>query len=161
VTLTPAASPVTLAGRVYYDADADGVQDAGEPGIPGSTIQVVWHGPDGVLGGTDDQTFTTTTDDAGDWSLPNLPAGNFTVTATATYDLDGDPADGSTFRELAAGESATDVDFGYRGDATIGDRVWYDVDGDGVQDASAADGFEPGIAGATVTLTFGGADGDL
>jgi hypothetical protein len=38
----------------------------------------------------------------------------------------------------------------------VGDRVWFDVDKDGVQDTG-----EPGLVGVPVTLTWAGADGDL
>ena len=43
---------------------------------------------------------------------------------------------------------ATDVDFGFRRPASIGDRVWNDLDGDGVQD-----GGEPGLVGWQVNIT--------
>src|SRR5262249_15074913 len=145
----------SIGDLVWHDLDGDGAQDANEPGLPAVAVRLTWLGFDGATGGGDDVVFTTTTDAGGHYSFANLPAGNFRVdvlaatlpdNAAATYDLEGG-GDGSALRALAAGETATDVDFGYRGDATIGDRVWYDVDGDGVLDASAADGFEPGITG--------------
>ncbi|NCC37594.1 MAG: hypothetical protein EOM24_37135, partial [Chloroflexia bacterium] len=40
------------------------------------------------------------------------------------------------------------IDFGIFNDARLGDRVWLDVDGDGIQDASETSG----IAGVTVTI---------
>ena len=49
---------------------------------------------------------------------------------------------------------ATDVDFGYTGIGSIGDRIWYDLDADGVQDAG-----EPGLANVTVNLLGAGQDG--
>lgn len=159
----------SLGDRIWHDRDADGVQDAGEPGIPAVVVNVTWLGFDGTAGGGDDVNYTATTDANGNYTIPNLPAGAFVVTvdtatlpdnAIQTFDLNGG-LDHSATRTLGIGENATDVDFGYRGNATIGDRVWYDVDGDGVQDNTAGDGFEPGIPGATVTLTFGGDDGDL
>ena len=95
--------------------------------------------------------------------MGSLPSGNYQVDVTGglptnltqTYDLNG-PLDDSALRALGIGEVATDVDFGYAGAASIGDTVWYDVDGDGTQNND-----EPGIAGVTVTLLFGGNDGDL
>ena len=74
--------PVTLGDRVYFDYDKDGVQDADETGITNIPVEVVWLVPDGVLGGGDDQTFTTTTGANGIWSVSNLPPGSFRVTAT-------------------------------------------------------------------------------
>ena len=60
---------------------------------------------------------------------------------------------------LAAGQNATGIDFGYSASAptatsAIGDRVWSDTNGNGVQDAG-----EPGIANVAVTLTGAGTDG--
>ncbi|MCP5019011.1 MAG: hypothetical protein GY938_27590, partial [Ketobacter sp.] len=42
-----------------------------------------------------------------------------------------------------------DYDFGYIAPGSLGDLVWFDVDGDGTDNG----GLEPGIAGVTVTLT--------
>ncbi len=46
------------------------------------------------------------------------------------------------------------LDMALRGAASLGDRVWADENGDGVQDPG-----EPGLAGATVTATWFGPDG--
>ena len=51
---------------------------------------------------------------------------------------------------LVAGAAYLDADFGYKPDANyavLGDTVWYDVDGDGLQDAG-----EVGIGGVTVQV---------
>ncbi len=77
-----------------------------------------------------------------------LPAG-----VSATYDLDGATASTAT-TSLFSGQNRTDVDFGYRGTASIGDFVWLDKDGDGAQDVG-----EPGLANVTVTVTWAGQDG--
>jgi uncharacterized repeat protein (TIGR01451 family) len=160
----------TLGDRVWHDLNNNGVQEAGEPGIPGVRVTLVWHGVDDALGGGDDLTLTATTDAGGNYTFINLPGGSYTATVNTadlpddfsqTFDLDGTATAHTAATALTTGQNRTDVDFGYRGTATLGDRVWYDVDGDGVQDNSAADGFEPGIAGAVVTLVFGGDDGDL
>jgi hypothetical protein len=45
-------------------------------------------------------------------------------------------------------------DFGYRGTASLGDRVYVDADADGVQDTN---GLEPSLPGVTVTLVWAGA----
>jgi uncharacterized repeat protein (TIGR01451 family)/fimbrial isopeptide formation D2 family protein len=156
----------SLGDRVWIDSDGDGTQDAValEPGLPGVGVTLTWFGRDGVVGGGDDVIFTTTTDNAGNYQFVNLPAGNFQVdinpatlpsNVTQTFDLNG-PLDNSATRTLTTGENATDVDFGYRGAASIGDTVWYDVDGNTVQNNA-----EPGIPGATVTLTWSGPDGIL
>ena len=91
--------------------------------------------------GGDDLIYTTTTGANGIYGFSNLPSGNLRADVNpaslpsnlaATYDLNGAP-DGSATRALTIGENATDVDFGYRGPASIGDTVWNDVDGNGAQ----------------------------
>ncbi|MCB0075758.1 MAG: hypothetical protein KDE20_30105, partial [Caldilineaceae bacterium] len=109
--------------------------------------------------------FTTTTGADGIYTFPYVPPSDgsgYTATVTTppagstqTYDLDGTGTADTAVASLAAGEARTDVDFGYQGTASLGDRVWRDDDGDGIQDAG-----EPGIPGLTVTLTGNDAYGD-
>jgi fimbrial isopeptide formation D2 family protein/uncharacterized repeat protein (TIGR01451 family) len=158
--------PVSLGDRVYFDFDADGAQDAGEPGIPGASIEVLWLGPDGAIGGGDDRTFTTTTGTDGIWTVDNLPPGSYRVTSTlpANFTLTDSLDNGGAASAVnpvtvstTSGVNRTDVDFGYRGNASLGDRVYIDQDGDGVQDAN-----EVGLPGVTVTLRLdGNNDGDF
>ncbi|NOK83600.1 MAG: hypothetical protein GFH27_549305n176 [Chloroflexi bacterium AL-W] len=159
----------SLGDRIWYDADNDRVQDASETGLGGVTVNLVWYGPDGVPGGGDDVTSTTTTDANGIYTFDNLPAGTYNVqvdTGTLpgsitnpTYELDG-TLDATTVVELGAGQDRTNIDFGYTdGDtsantASIGDRLWIDLNGDGVQDPN-----EPGLPGVAVLLTWYGPDG--
>ncbi|MBH0130351.1 SdrD B-like domain-containing protein [Salinibacterium sp. NK8237] len=148
---------------VWFDQDKDGVQDSNEPGLPGVTVTVVSGGLDGDLATTDDNiTYTTTTDAAGGYTVALLPAGPYTVTVSGAptgFELVSDPiggADATSNVILGAGEDNEDQDFGYAGTGSIGDFVWLDRDGDGDQDSG-----EPGIVGATVELTWLGADGEL
>jgi uncharacterized protein YfaS (alpha-2-macroglobulin family) len=92
----------------------------------------------------------------GNYSFAGLAAGTYSVKVvtstlpagvTQTYDLDGvSTASKATFT-LAAGANRTDVDFGYRGTFSIGDRVWNDSNSNGRQDSG-----EAGISGVTVQL---------
>lgn len=130
-----------LGDRIWSDVNADGIQDVGEPGIAGATVALSTGA-------------TTTTDANGYYSFPDLPAGTYTVTVTVpsgwvpTYDLDGVGTPGTAVVTLAAGSVTDTVDFGYQErTASVGDRVWRDDDGDGVQDSG-----EPGLAGVTVAL---------
>ncbi|MCU7846813.1 MAG: carboxypeptidase regulatory-like domain-containing protein [Candidatus Thiodiazotropha sp. (ex Lucinoma kastoroae)] len=65
----------SLGDKVWYDADADGLQDANEMGIAGVTVTLKGGGTDGVLGTADDTTETTTTNAAGNYLFDNLNAG--------------------------------------------------------------------------------------
>lgn len=155
----------TLGDFVWNDNNGDGVQDANEPGIPNASVTLIWFGQDATLGGGDDVTFNTITYATGAYQFTGLPSGDFSVSIsaatlpgnlTSTFDLDGTGTPNTTLVSLADGELRDDVDFGYQGNASVGDTIWYDLDGDGTQDVG-----EPGIDGATVTLVFGGADGNL
>jgi hypothetical protein len=142
----------SIGDRLWYDTDADGVQDSGEPGLPGTTVE--------LLNSAGTVIATTTAGADGIYKFSNLAAGSYTVRVVAstlpvggvapTYDLDGTGTPNTAAVTLAGGASRTDVDFGYRGTRTLGDRVWNDVDGDGVQDSG-----EPGINGVTVHLFLG------
>ncbi|MGI9529257.1 MAG: SdrD B-like domain-containing protein, partial [Acidimicrobiia bacterium] len=146
---------------VWLDTNGDGAQDAGELGIPDVPVQLTWPGEDGVLGGGDDETFLTTTDSSGMYLFEGLPPGEYQVdvigglpsAADNTFDEQG-PLDSSAVVNLSNGESHLTTDFGYQGTATIGDTVWWDLNGDDVIDSG-----EPGIPGVEVTLTYGGVDG--
>ena len=157
--------PGAVGNRVWNDYNGNGVQDPGEPGINGVTVELIDSG--GSIVASD----TTNTD--GNYSITNIPAGNYTVRVddtslpgglTPTYDLDGIATPNETAITIVGGETRTDVDFGYQGNVSIGDRVWNDANGNGIQDPG-----EPGITGVKVqllddsgnpiTTTVTGADG--
>ena len=150
--------------RVWLDSNGDGVQDAGEPGIPGVTVTVTSAGVDGLLGTADDIVRTTVTGADGAWLVTGLPAGLTRVAVTGglpsgvtqTFDSDGTTTPGVSELVLVDGTTDRLQDFGYRGANSIGDRVWVDVDADGVQDTG-----EPSLPGVTIEVTFFGADGVL
>ena len=163
----------SLGDQVWFDADANGLFDGGEPGLAGVTIEVVWFGPDGAQGGGDDVVLpTVTTDAAGTYGLSGLPDGSFSVGVasgvpvgadTPTYDGDslGAEPDGlSIVAELGVGDPAPAADlgqdFGFTGSSSVGDNIWIDLNGDGVVDVD-----EPPVPGVTVTVTSGGLDGTL
>ncbi|MBW8873571.1 MAG: carboxypeptidase regulatory-like domain-containing protein [Acidobacteria bacterium] len=142
----------SVGDRVWYDVNGNGVQDSGETGINGATVQLLDNGGNVIA--------TATAAGNGNYSFTNLNAGTYSVRVVSstlpagygpTFDLDGiATANVATFT-LTAGQSRTDVDFGYRGTLSVGDRVWNDGDGDGVQDAS-----ETGLNGVTVQLLDSG-----
>jgi uncharacterized repeat protein (TIGR01451 family) len=146
------------AGRVgdvvFLDTNRNGVPDSGE-GIPGVSVALVWNGPDGDPGTPDDVEHTTVTDPEGRYDFPNLPAGKFRVEvltgglpAGVRNSVDPQGADDNTATfDLAAAETNLALDFGYVGTNSIGDRVFSDINGDGVQQPG-----EPGLGGVTVTL---------
>ncbi|MFY9821172.1 MAG: SdrD B-like domain-containing protein [Thermoanaerobaculia bacterium] len=142
----------SVGDRVWLDSNGNGVQDSGETGLNGVTVQ--------LLNASNTVIATTTTSGDGNYTFSNLTPGNYSVRVvnstlpaglTETYDLDGVATPDIASFSLAAGANRTDVDFGYRGAGVVGDRVWLDTNGNGVQDAG-----EAGINGVTVQLLDGG-----
>lgn len=148
----------TLGDRAWDDANANGIQDSGESGLVGAVITITRAETVDLPAAE----YTTTTDQNGFYSVGDLelPAGTYVVSVTPppgyrqTYDLDdGARLTGfttvlSTVVELAAGQTRTDVDFGFQKLASVGDRVWLDYNGNGAQDSG-----ETGIVGRTVALS--------
>ena len=98
---------------VWNDVNANGIQDAGETGLPGQTV---------ALSGT--VSATTTTGAAGDYLFAGLPAGSYTVTVatpagyTASPTGAGTPAtdnNGSPASVILSTNSSSDltIDFGF------------------------------------------------
>jgi protocatechuate 3,4-dioxygenase beta subunit len=140
-----------IGNRVWLDVDGDGVQDIGEPGLANVTVYLCADAPCTA----DNAIATTTTDANGNYLFTDVPPGTYYVGVDATTLPDGLDASPGSFDNLTAivldpGESYLNADFGYMptaGTAVIGDFIWADADGDGIQDPG-----EIGIAGVTVTL---------
>ncbi len=142
-----------IGDRVWEDLDRDGIQDGGEPGVEGVTVDL-YDDLGGFVGSksTDaDGEFLFTKVDPGDYFLDfELAAGFdlFTIQDAGgddTLDSDVDD-DGETVTFAVAIASTSDWDAGVIL-SQLGDRVWHDLDGNGLQD-----GGEPGVEGVTVTL---------
>jgi hypothetical protein len=168
--ILPAAGTNSVGNFVWNDFNADGLQTAGEPGVAGVTVKLYTNGADGLPGTADDIfVATTTTDNAGAYIFVGLPDGNYNVSfenlpsggklttqtvGTATGS-DANPATGRTGTIAldptslsATSVNNTDIDAGITNStAALGNFVWIDTNGDGVQDAN-----EKGVSGVTVLL---------
>ena len=177
-TNTPAPALGSIGDRVWNDTNGNGVQDAGENGVP--NVSVILRD---CAGNT---VRTTTTNASGIYSFANLAAGCYVVRFAnidtnafvfspanlgGNESLDSDVTaqdsvtpgivNGNTDAiNLAAGQNLDNVDAGLTpvvaptptptpapALGSIGDRVWNDTNGNGVQDAG-----ENGIANVLVTL---------
>ena len=148
-----------LGDFVFEDLDADGIQDAGEVGIANATVNLLADvDGDGVIE-ADEVVDTTTTDANGLYHFNVLP-GDYQVQFETPDDFDmaspanqgGDDAidsDGplSEVVSLDPGEIDSSIDAGFFKKAGLGDFVFNDADGDGVQDAG-----ESGVEGMLVKL---------
>jgi fimbrial isopeptide formation D2 family protein/uncharacterized repeat protein (TIGR01451 family) len=151
---------VTFGDRVWFDRDDNGIVGSNEPGLGGVTVRVTSFGLDGVAGGGDDVSASTSTLPDGTWAIVGLMPGTYTVSVAspvgygAGFDLDGITTPNSATLTALSGTNRSDIDFGLRGTGSLGDRIWLDADADGVIDAR-----EAGVAGATVSALWFGPDG--
>ena len=153
------ATPAALGDQVWSDANANGIQDPGEPGIGNVSVALKAAGSDGLLGTADDTTAATTTTRAdGMYLFTNVAPGEYRVDVTDTnsilagYTLSSGPQSGPDPTmpiTVTAGDTYLNADFGYRnaGLHSISDRVWYDSNADGLTNAA-----ETGLADVSVTL---------
>lgn len=162
--LETGAAPARIGDYIWYDTNRDGLQTQGETGVAGVTVKL-WDGTHANL------LAVTVSDGNGLYQFAGLPAGSYVVEFTApdgyartSYKSGSNPAADSdaavsTGRSspvtLAAGQNLTDLDAGLyltavasgSNAASVGDKVWYDTNGNGLQDAG-----EPGMPGVAVNL---------
>ncbi len=167
----PAGTSSDIGDTVWFDANANGVQNTGEKGIPGVTVALVRDNGNGIYEpGIDQIIATDITDENGLYLFPGLPAGTYFVLVTdtenvlgelaPTYDADGGRDEISKVTINGIADNLLQ-DFGYAppgqqpGEGVIGDTVWLDRDGDGLYDPGE------GLEGVRVTLTDPGPDGIL
>jgi hypothetical protein len=158
------SKPLTqsIGDYVWFDDNTDGIQDAGEKGVSGVTVTLYNAAGTTILA-------TTITDGNGKYLFADLPTGSYTigfgqlpgfVFTTQTLGT----ADGSDVSPSGSGVGKTgiidlttagthirDIDAGLKAapsiKAALGDKVWYDTNNNGIQDAG-----EAGVAGVKVRL---------
>ena len=143
-----------LGGTIYRDSDASYSKSDSEQRFKGVTVALLGEDGTPVLDANGNP-MTTTTDEKGAYQFVGLAPASYRVVIVDPDkgDLAGlIPTQAYTGRgETQAAVTITDasvqgVDFGLVAPATIGDRVWYDEDGNG------ADNGEPGAPNVTVIL---------
>lgn len=160
-----AAGTATIGDLVWSDADGDTIRDAGEPGIAGVTVQLIFDANGNGIG-DDPVTATAVTGPDGSYLFTGIAADGlrdylvsvavgqpalsaYNVTTPTIY----------LFPDVPIGASYVSADFGFRQKAagttyTITDRVWLD-NGAGVGGIAAdglQNGTEAGLGGITVAL---------
>jgi len=152
-----------LGGLVFNDLFGDGAFTGGDSGLSGINVQLTWAGRDGLFGTGDDQSFGPfATNGAGNWLSPaTMPSGIYRVQVVNPPSpgfTQTTPGGNPQTVTVAIGEAKTNINFGYQQrQASIGNRVWNDANGDGVQAGVG----EPGINGVRVNLRYAGPDGIL
>ncbi|MEE9392383.1 MAG: SdrD B-like domain-containing protein, partial [Planctomycetota bacterium] len=139
---------------VFEDSNGDGVQTPGEGGINGAVVTLL-----DASGQPAGQSVTTGPDGAYEFCVEpgqyivsfDLPDGvDFTAAGVGNGALDSDanPANGqSGVITIASGDINHDVDAGGLVAAKLGNFVFEDLNGNGIQDSG-----EPGVGGVTVVL---------
>ncbi len=166
--------PVSVGDTTFVDANSNGLQDLGEAPVPGVTVTLYDNAGNQVTTDAEGNaiTGTTTTDADGAYLFDNLPPGSYYVVFDVSAATDGnaalyiattqnvnggtlDPNDSDidalgvsdTTNFLNSGDADLTLDAGYFVPVSVGDTVWVDNNGNGLQDAG-----EPGLGGVTVTL---------
>lgn len=150
---SPPGPPITIGDFLWHDADANGIQDPGETGLGGVTVEL-WDPAKATL------LASTTTNAAGFWALPGNAGTGYRIRVPGLHqpsplragadpgrdsDLNPSGADAGFSDVLTFGASSAAVDVGLF--LAVGDFVWDDLDSNGVQGPG-----EPGIAGVSVQL---------
>ena len=160
-TPPPVTGTGSLGDFVWQDTNANGIQDAGELGLEGVTVELQSCSGDFVA--------STTTDSMGAYRFENVAEDHFQLQfmlpsgyefspekATPEFKLDSNANETtgvSPCYDMTQGYQRLAVDAGMvpttapSGDGLLGDFVWQDTNGDGIQDSN-----EPGLAGVTVNL---------
>ncbi|PLZ48201.1 hypothetical protein CBP15_19645 [Fischerella thermalis WC442] len=150
ITICAPSARGSIGDTVFNDRNGNGQQDPGEPGVDNVIVTLTQPGPDGQFGTPDDITQTTTTNNNGNYSFSDLPAGSYRVTVNPPFNL---PEVTTGNRQidvnLTSGQSLDNVDFGLRRPpgGAIGDFVFIDRNNNGTPDTG-----ETGIANVTLTL---------
>jgi len=142
---------LTIGDFVWEDLNGDGSQQPDEPGISGVEVSLT----DG-----NSVTQTTQTDTDGFYAFTGLTAGAFTLSFVtpdgyivtipnnAGSQTDSDITTQGTLNiSFSQGGVVDTIDAGFFRTAAVGDFVWEDLNGNGLQDSD-----EPGIANVTLSL---------
>ena len=109
----------SASGVIFYDANINGKQDPGEPGIPSVTVNLVVKNADGSI----NKTLTTMTDADGKYYFSSIPGGTHVITmnmatlendVTPTCDADGIQTPNSTNIAISIAQTSQTAMFGYR-----------------------------------------------
>ncbi|MEZ5039334.1 MAG: SdrD B-like domain-containing protein [Saprospiraceae bacterium] len=145
----------SLGDYVWEDLNGNGIQDDGDTGVEGVTVNLKDESGEVIE--------TTTTGPDGSYSFENLDPGTYSVQFVLpsgyqyspvnigddALDSDADPAQNgmTATTTLASGENDPTLDAGIYQTTSLGDYVWEDLNGNGIQD----DG-DTGVEGVTVNL---------
>ena len=85
--IVPAVVPASIGDKVFSDLDGDGIQDAGEPGIPGIIVIL-----ERVVDGVQSEVTSTVTDANGEYLFEGLEPGDYCIKFLLPEDAEASPA---------------------------------------------------------------------
>jgi protocatechuate 3,4-dioxygenase beta subunit len=145
------AAPSTASGTKFNDSDADGIQDAGEPGLAGFTFYVDYD-DDAVR---DAGEPSATSDAGGAFSIADVQSGTFKVREVAQGGWTcSTPSPCNYSRTFNSSSAHTGLTFGNWGLAQIAGTLFEDTDGDG----AAREAGEPALSAWQVYADSNGND---
>ena len=149
--------PAVIGGNIFFDKNNDAINNAGDSDLPGFTVN--------LLTGLGSFVASTSSNEDGNFEFTDLTAGQYYIEVIDNVDSlifavpnvgsdDNDSDITNTFGigttdiiEVAAGDTINNIGAGFNLALSIGDFVWEDTNGDGVQQTD-----EPGIADVLVSL---------
>ena len=150
-----------IGDTVWLDKNENGVVDAGESGLPGVRVNL-YNAAGTVL------MATTTTNASGYYTFTGLYAGSYQVrvdetsvvtssfgvtsTIAAAMDRVGGTLNPRNVALATDSSIVSTADFGYNWGGSIGDYVWYDNNGNKVQEGTPPDA--GGVNGASLLLYY-------
>jgi CshA-type fibril repeat protein len=127
VVIEQAIRREAISGVVFDDLNGDGIQDPGEPGIPGVVVELV---------SSTGMRIQAITSADGTYRFTDLPPGTYSVTET---DPDGFMSSTPNSVQITlTGEGDAAADFGDYRPASVGGTIFDDLDGSGIQDSGEA-----------------------
>jgi hypothetical protein len=133
-------------GTKYHDLDADGVIDAGEPGLGGWTFYVDYNGNETLDTPAEPSAVSAA---GGAWEITGIRPGTWTIREVSqTGWTCSVPGTCSYSRTLVSNGSSTGNDFANWTTGSISGTKFHDTDNDGSQREAT----EPGLAGSTFRL---------
>jgi len=157
--LDPAAF-VAVGGTLWWDNNGNGIQDQRDRPVPGAQMEYSWGAMTGRLSAGPDGRYNVYLPAQVPFSLCVLSFGQSAPLdmgiVPSVKDAGGDEARDSDVdvnncvhgvSPRFGAQSTYDAGFRTVGPVSVGDRVWLDADGDGVQDLE-----ETSLSGVTVTL---------
>jgi protocatechuate 3,4-dioxygenase beta subunit len=143
--------------QVFEDSNGNGIQDEGESGAPDVVIHLVDDNGNRVA--------TTTSDENGEYEFQDVPPGSYTIEVeledggsfspvveggNQVSQVDDQPYGTSPVVELTGGAQEDTLDVGLIFPVSVGNKVWNDLNGNGLQDVN-----EPGMPNVTAILVDG------